>query len=75
MEGLFSVKSDTYSFGILLLEILSGKKNTGLYSTDRSQNLLSHVSFSFFISVVILLYSFPIYEDLHYFATGMAAVE
>ncbi|RVW87212.1 G-type lectin S-receptor-like serine/threonine-protein kinase RKS1 [Vitis vinifera] len=30
MEGLFSVKSDTYSFGVLLLEILSGKKNSGL---------------------------------------------
>ncbi|KAJ9690117.1 hypothetical protein PVL29_012658 [Vitis rotundifolia] len=42
MEGLFSVKSDTYSFGVLLLEILSGKKNSGLYSTDHSQNLLSH---------------------------------
>jgi hypothetical protein len=26
MEGIFSVKSDTYSFGILLLEIISGLK-------------------------------------------------
>ncbi|XP_037487818.1 cysteine-rich receptor-like protein kinase 5 [Triticum dicoccoides] len=26
MEGIFSVKSDTYSFGILLLEIVSGLK-------------------------------------------------
>ena len=25
MEGLFSIKSDIYSFGILMLEIVSGK--------------------------------------------------
>ncbi|XP_057796863.1 G-type lectin S-receptor-like serine/threonine-protein kinase At4g27290 [Salvia miltiorrhiza] len=30
MEGLFSVKSDVFAFGILMLEIISGKKNTGL---------------------------------------------
>ncbi|CAK9153292.1 unnamed protein product [Ilex paraguariensis] len=39
LEGLFSVKSDVFSFGVLLLEILSGKKNTGFYNTD-SLNLL-----------------------------------
>jgi len=26
MEGSFSVKSDTYSFGVILLEIVSGLK-------------------------------------------------
>ncbi|XP_034678682.1 receptor-like serine/threonine-protein kinase SD1-8 [Vitis riparia] len=34
LEGLFSTKSDVFSFGVLLLEILSGKKNTGFYQTD-----------------------------------------
>lgn len=42
MEGLFSVKSDTYSFGVLLLEILSGKKNSGFHNPDHSQSLLSY---------------------------------
>ncbi|KAL5802697.1 hypothetical protein ACOSQ4_031002 [Xanthoceras sorbifolium] len=41
MEGLFSIKSDVFSFGILLLEILSSKKNTGFYNTD-CLNLLGH---------------------------------
>ncbi|KAJ4718591.1 Receptor-like serine/threonine-protein kinase [Melia azedarach] len=41
LEGLFSVKSDVFSFGVLLLEILSSKKNTGFYQTD-SLNLLGY---------------------------------
>ncbi|KAL5737862.1 hypothetical protein ACOSP7_030623 [Xanthoceras sorbifolium] len=41
MEGLFSIKSDVFSFGILLLETLSSKKNTGFYNTD-CLNLLGH---------------------------------
>ncbi|CAL5409671.1 unnamed protein product [Camellia sinensis] len=28
MEGIFSVKSDIYSFGVLMLEIISGRKNS-----------------------------------------------
>nr|KJB67997.1 hypothetical protein B456_010G221100 [Gossypium raimondii] len=31
MEGLFSVKSDVFSFGVLLLEIISGKRNNGFH--------------------------------------------
>ncbi|KAK9161933.1 hypothetical protein Syun_002835 [Stephania yunnanensis] len=38
MEGIFSVKSDVFSFGVLLLEIVSGRKNSGFNRTD------SHVS-------------------------------
>ncbi|XP_071934959.1 receptor-like serine/threonine-protein kinase SD1-7 isoform X2 [Coffea arabica] len=34
MEGLFSVKFDVFAFGILVLEIMSGKKNTGHYGSD-----------------------------------------
>ncbi|XP_058210793.1 receptor-like serine/threonine-protein kinase SD1-6 [Rhododendron vialii] len=41
LVGLFSVKSDVFSFGVLLLEILSGKKNTGFYNSD-SLNLLGY---------------------------------
>lgn len=42
MEGLFSVKSDVFSFGVLLLEIISGRKNSSYYK-DNSVNLIGHV--------------------------------
>ncbi|KAI3427524.1 uncharacterized protein J3R85_009349 [Psidium guajava] len=41
LEGVVSTKSDVFSFGVLLLEIISGKKNTGFYQTD-SMNLLGY---------------------------------
>uniref|UniRef100_A0A6N2L8Z8 non-specific serine/threonine protein kinase n=1 Tax=Salix viminalis TaxID=40686 RepID=A0A6N2L8Z8_SALVM len=41
MEGLFSIKSDVFSFGVLVLEIVSGKKNTSFYHSD-SLHLLGH---------------------------------
>ena len=44
IDGLFSVKSDVFSFGILLLEILSGKKNRGFIHPGQSLNLVAHVS-------------------------------
>ncbi|KAL3624959.1 hypothetical protein CASFOL_031627 [Castilleja foliolosa] len=40
MEGRFSEKSDVYSFGILMLEIVSGKKNTSYYNQEWSLSLL-----------------------------------
>jgi hypothetical protein len=44
IDGLFSIKSDVFSFGILLLEILSGKKNRGVFHSDQSLNLIGRVS-------------------------------
>nr|SSC84624.1 At421380-like [Capsella grandiflora] len=43
MDGIFSVKSDVFSFGVLLLEIISGKRNKGFYNSDRDVNLLGCV--------------------------------
>ncbi|KAL5984433.1 hypothetical protein ACLOJK_018538 [Asimina triloba] len=42
MNGLFSPKSDVFSFGVLLLEIINGKKNNGSLSDDSYRNLLRH---------------------------------
>ncbi|KAL2242402.1 UNVERIFIED_CONTAM: G-type lectin S-receptor-like serine/threonine-protein kinase [Sesamum indicum] len=42
VEGLFSIKSDVFSFGVLVLEIVSGKRNRGFSHSDHSLNLLGH---------------------------------
>ncbi|OMO90021.1 S-locus glycoprotein [Corchorus olitorius] len=42
IDGLFSVKSDVFSFGILLLEIIGGTKNRGFSHPDHSGNLIEH---------------------------------
>ncbi|KAJ4967607.1 hypothetical protein NE237_019456 [Protea cynaroides] len=42
LDGLFSVKSDVFSFGVVLLEIVSGKKNTGFYQSEDSLSLLGY---------------------------------
>ncbi|KAG5384208.1 hypothetical protein IGI04_035678 [Brassica rapa subsp. trilocularis] len=36
MHGQYSMKSDIYSFGVLVLEIISGKKNSGVYKMDET---------------------------------------
>nr|XP_043613726.1 G-type lectin S-receptor-like serine/threonine-protein kinase At4g27290 [Erigeron canadensis] len=42
VHGHFSVKSDVFSFGVLMLEIISGKKNREFSHEDHSDNLLGH---------------------------------
>lgn len=44
MEGHFSTKSDVFSFGVLILEIVSGKRNRGSFNTSNKMNLLGQVS-------------------------------
>ncbi|XP_062087490.1 cysteine-rich receptor-like protein kinase 10 isoform X2 [Humulus lupulus] len=42
MEGLYSVKSDVFSFGVLLLEILSGSKNSSFRIGDCAAGLVAY---------------------------------
>ncbi|KAF5947362.1 hypothetical protein HYC85_013319 [Camellia sinensis] len=42
LDGLFSIKSDVFSFGVIVLEIVSGKRNTGFYKSRQAFNLLGH---------------------------------
>ncbi|PUZ65322.1 hypothetical protein GQ55_3G214200 [Panicum hallii var. hallii] len=42
MDGVFSVKSDVFSFGVIMLEIIAGKRNRGVYSYSGHLNLLAH---------------------------------
>ncbi|XP_059429294.1 receptor-like serine/threonine-protein kinase SD1-8 [Corylus avellana] len=48
IQGLYSIKSDVFSFGVLLLEIISGKKNIGFYN---------HSSLS------LLIYAWELWRD------------
>ncbi|CAI9759946.1 unnamed protein product [Fraxinus pennsylvanica] len=42
-DGIFSIKSDVFSFGVVVLEIVTGKKNTGFYQSTEDLNLLGYV--------------------------------
>nr|XP_018633388.1 putative receptor-like protein kinase At4g00960 isoform X4 [Nicotiana tomentosiformis] len=42
MHGQFSVKSDVFSFGVLVLEILSGQRNTCFRNGESVEDLLSY---------------------------------
>ncbi|KAJ6978805.1 hypothetical protein NC653_027080 [Populus alba x Populus x berolinensis] len=42
MEGLFSAKSNVFNFGVILLEILSGRRSSGSYLTQHGQTLLTY---------------------------------
>ena len=44
MHGQFSVKSDVYSLGVLILEITSGQKNNCFHVGENTEYLLTHVS-------------------------------
>jgi hypothetical protein len=44
VHGQYSIKSDVFSFGVLVLEILSEKKNWGFCHPYHNLNLLGHVS-------------------------------
>ncbi|KAF9666863.1 hypothetical protein SADUNF_Sadunf16G0273000 [Salix dunnii] len=42
IDGLFSIKSDVFSFGVLVLEIVNGNRNRGFLHPDHKHNLLGH---------------------------------
>lgn len=50
MDGVFSMKSDVFSFGVLVLEIVSGKKNRGFYHNELDLNLLRYVCLQSFLT-------------------------
>jgi len=43
-DGLLSIKSDVFSFGVLLLEIISGKRSSGFQHNGEFYNLFEYVS-------------------------------
>lgn len=54
MDGAFSVMSDTYSLGVILLEIVSGLKITSTHSTS-FPSLLAYVSMLAFFKLFFVI--------------------
>jgi serine/threonine protein kinase len=52
MFGQFSVKSDVFSFGVLVLEIISGQKISRILQGQSQDDLLS------FVSPYLIIFSF-----------------
>ncbi|KAB2041636.1 hypothetical protein ES319_D02G161200v1 [Gossypium barbadense] len=42
VHGIFSFKSDVYSYGVLTLEIVGGKTNSSFYNLESAESLLSY---------------------------------
>ena len=47
-RGQFSVKSDVFSFGVIILEMVAGQKNNTFHIEDSGDGLINYVSTSAF---------------------------
>jgi len=61
VDGLYSIKSDVFSFGILLLEIICGNKNRALCHGNQTLNLVGYVSTqTYYLSMVEFFVTKPV---------------
>jgi serine/threonine protein kinase len=64
--GSYSAKSDVFSFGVMVLEIVTGKKHNGRHDDGRRQDILSFVCADMFrASSVQLLDAFLLLMPVH----------
>ncbi|XP_019171526.1 PREDICTED: cysteine-rich receptor-like protein kinase 10 [Ipomoea nil] len=82
MHGQFSVKSDVFSFGVLVLEILSGQKNICFRNGESVQDLLSYAwtqrregTASNLIDPMLTAKSGPVHEMMRCIHIGLLCVQ
>ncbi|TVU38676.1 hypothetical protein EJB05_12060, partial [Eragrostis curvula] len=81
MRGNYSVKSDTFSFGVMVLEIVTGRKNNDSYNSKQSGDLLNTVWEHWEAGTVMELVdpsmngSFPEGDVLRCFHIGLLCVQ
>lgn len=59
MQGIFSVKSDVYNFGVLVLEIVNGRKNNSFHHhhIEGPLSVVDYVSSSVEVSIAFISFS------------------
>ncbi|XP_022140075.1 receptor-like serine/threonine-protein kinase SD1-8 isoform X2 [Momordica charantia] len=81
IDGYFSFKSDVFSFGVMVLEIVSSKKNRGFFHSDHHLNLLGHAwklwtdERALQLVDATLKDQFQEYEALRYINIGLLCVQ
>ncbi|XP_027350173.1 G-type lectin S-receptor-like serine/threonine-protein kinase At1g11300 [Abrus precatorius] len=63
MHGVFSEKSDVFSFGVLLLEIVSGRQNSSFYDPENSQTILGFAWIKWTEDNIVTLIDSGIYDS------------
>lgn len=71
MHGQFSEKSDIYSFGVMILEIVTGKRNRSSYTlhqfTDGFLNYVSIMILEVLFSLLLYIMFLENWLDILYF--------
>ncbi|KAL8104995.1 hypothetical protein AgCh_028963 [Apium graveolens] len=65
IDGKFLVKFDVYSFGVMMLEIVSGKRNSNFTHPDDNLSLLEHAWRSCTISELLDIVDEVIAKSIH----------
>ncbi|CAI8612335.1 unnamed protein product [Vicia faba] len=66
MQGVFSDKSDVFSFGVLLIEIVCGRRNSSFYEHENSLTLLGFAWTQWREGNILCLIEPEIYDDNHH---------